>query len=64
MWIYKKSGDQFMVGYYAPDGGFVEAISFSSRSEAEDHVAKLNGGVDSRTLSEIASWLEQMATKP
>lgn len=44
MWVYRKTGSMFEVGYYLLQGQFVIIKTYTSAYEARQEVHYLNGG--------------------
>lgn len=45
MWVYRKLNDEFVVGFYAPDGAWhEEAVHYAESGAAAERVHWLNGG--------------------
>ena len=44
MWVYRKDGDRYEVGYYAPDGQWYADSSYHCRDDAAQRTNYLNGG--------------------
>ena len=48
MWVYKRVGDTFQVGYFGPDGQWFADGDFSTKEAAAARVRYLNGGNESK----------------
>lgn len=45
MWVYRQTlPDQWLVGFYSPDGSWHEDVPYTTREEAAARVRYLNGG--------------------
>lgn len=44
MWVYRREGERFVVGYFMPDGTWCADAGFGSTDEAAARVNYLNGG--------------------
>lgn len=45
MWVYRKIGEKYIVGFYAPDGVWhEESGGYLDKTQAADRVHWLNGG--------------------
>lgn len=44
MWVYRKEGDKYVVGYYLPDRTYFSESSYDTAEYAAARVNFLNGG--------------------